>query len=92
MLQSLRYLNTLTDNSVADGNRTAQLRVTDGGGATSNTVIVIVVVEDRNDEPTVIIDDSINFEEGGTSIEIVTQHLVDIMDEEMDNNYCQHIS
>ena len=85
MLQSLRYLNTLTDNSVADGNRTAQLRVTDGGGATSNTVIMIVVVEDRNDEPTVIIDDSINFEEGGTSIEIVTQHLVDIMDEEMDN-------
>ena len=85
VLQSLRYLNAFTNNSVADGNRTVQLRVTDSAGAISNTVTVIVVVEDRNDEPTVMIDDSITFEEGGNSIEIVTQHLVDIMDEEMNN-------
>ena len=53
--------------------------------SSSEMLMVYIDVTERNDEPDVQIDETIHFTEGSKSIQIVTLHLIDIMDEEMDN-------
>lgn len=73
------------NNSVLNGIRTASFYALDSLGGSSQTLTVYVDVSERNDEPDVQIDETIYFTEGSTSIDIVTLHLVDIMDEELNN-------
>ena len=46
---------------------------------------ISIAVSERNDQPSVTIDEIIQFTEGSKSVEIVTLHLIDIIDEEMNN-------
>ena len=46
---------------------------------------ISIAVSERNDEPSVTIDEIIQFTEGSKSVDIVTLHLLDIIDEEMNN-------
>lgn len=46
---------------------------------------ISIAVSERNDQPSVTIDEIIQFTEGSKSVDIVTLHLLDIIDEEMNN-------
>ena len=73
------------NNSVTDGVRTVTLLVNDTKGYNSETVTISLAVSERNDQPSVTIDEVIQFTEGSKSVDIVTLHLIDIIDEEMNN-------
>ena len=85
VLSSLSYINLLHNNSVSTGTRIITVQINDTSAASSQLVTVSLYVSNRNDEPALKIDATIQFTEGATSIDIVTLHLVDIIDEEMNN-------
>ena len=85
VIQTLRYRSLLTNNSISNNTRTIRLWVEDIYGLTSDVVTISLVVKIRNDEPDVKIDETIHYTENALSIAIVTQHLLDIVDEEMHN-------